>query len=131
MATPLQGFHHIAIIASDYARSKSFNIDILGAQILTETYRAELQSYKLDLRFADGSQLELFSFPNPPPRASYPEACGLRHLAFKTTDIGQAVAYFTTRGIVCEPLQVDELTGMQYTFLRDPDELPIELYQVD
>ena len=108
MAAPLQGFHHIAIIASDYARSKSFYVDILGAQILTETYRAERQSYKLDLRFADGSQLELFSFPNPPPRASYPEACGLRHLAFKTTDIGQAVAYFTTRGILCEPLQVDE-----------------------
>ena len=76
MAAPLQGFHHIAIIASDYARSKSFYVDILGAQILTETYRAERQSYKLDLRFADGSQLELFSFPNPPPRASY----GIWHL---------------------------------------------------
>ena len=93
MPTPILGFHHVAIIATDYAKSKHFYTQILGAEIIEETYRAARESYKLDLRFADGSQIELFSFPNPPQRPNSPEACGLRHLAFRVKDVQQAVEF--------------------------------------
>ncbi len=125
------GFHHVALIVSDYAKSKSFYTDILGAEIIAETYRAERQSYKLDLRFTDGSQIELFSFPNPPKRVNAPEACGLRHLAFKVQNIEHAVAELAQKGIISEPIRIDELTGKRYTFFRDPDDLPLEFYEVD
>lgn len=106
-----------------------FYMEILGAKQLNETYRAERDSYKLDLSFPDGSQIELFSFPNPPQRVTNPEACGLRHLAFKVDNIDECVAYLLEKGISCEPIRVDELTGVKYTFFRDPDYLPIELYE--
>lgn len=125
------GFHHIALIVSDYAKSKSFYTEILGARIIAETYRTERQSYKLDLRFADGSQIELFSFPNPPKRVNSPEACGLRHLAFQVQDIEQAVAELAQKGVISEPIRIDELTGKRYTFFRDPDDLPLEFYEID
>ncbi len=125
------GFHHIALIVSNYAKSKSFYTEILGARIIAETYRTERQSYKLDLRFADGSQIELFSFPNPPKRVNSPEACGLRHLAFKVQNIEQAVAELAQKGVISEPIRIDELTGKRYTFFRDPDDLPLEFYEID
>ncbi|MCK3655166.1 hypothetical protein A4G19_05155 [Pasteurellaceae bacterium Macca] len=130
MASPILGFHHIAIICGDYAKSKHFYTTILGAEILAETYREARQSYKLDLRFADGSQIELFSFPSPPPRFSSPETCGLRHLAFQVKNITQAVDYLAKFAIDCEPIRVDELTGKRFTFFRDPDNLPLEFYEV-
>ena len=108
---------------------EAFYIDILGTKKLNETYRAERDSYKLDLSFPDGSQIELFSFPNPPQRVTNPEACGLRHLAFQVENIDEYVAYLLENSIDCEPIRVDELTGMKYTFFRDPDYLPIELYE--
>ena len=116
MKPQLLGFHHIAIIASNYARSKYFYMEILGAKQLNETYRAERDSYKLDLSFPDGSQIELFSFPNPPLRVTTPEACGLRHLALKVENIDEYVAYLLENSIDCEAIRVDELTGMKYTF---------------
>lgn len=125
----IKGFHHIAIIASDYAKSKYFYTEILGAMVLNETYRAERQSYKLDLRFADGSQIELFSFPNPPPRATNPENCGLRHLAFAVDDLDQAVRLLTQFAVPVEPIRIDEITGKRFTFFRDPDNLPLEFYE--
>ncbi len=125
------GFHHIAIIASDYAKSKHFYTQILQAKVLQETYRAERQSYKLDLALPDGSQIELFSFPNPSARPTRPEACGLRHLAFKVKNINQVVAYLAQHNIFCEPIRVDELTGKQFTFFQDPDGLPLELYEIE
>nr|WP_314741880.1 VOC family protein [uncultured Haemophilus sp.] len=128
--TPILGFHHVAIIVSDYAQSKRFYTTMLGAEILAETYRAERQSYKLDLKFADGSQIELFSFPNPPPRPTTPEACGLRHLAFRVENIEQAVEFLAQNTIVYEPIRTDELTGKRFTFFRDPDGLPLEFYEV-
>lgn len=126
---PLLGFHHIAIICSDYTKSKTFYTDILGAQILNETYRSERQSYKLDLRFPDGSQIELFSFPSPPLRPTTPEACGLRHLAFRVENIEQAVDFLQKHAIDCEPIRLDPITGKRFTFFRDPDNLPLELYE--
>lgn len=128
--TPILGFHHIALIVSDYEKSKHFYTQILGADILAETYRAERQSYKLDLRFADGSQIELFSFPNSPQRVSSPEACGLRHLAFRVANIELAIQFLQAHGIECEPIRIDELTGRAFTFFRDPDNLPLEFYEV-
>lgn len=128
--TPILGFHHVAIIASDYEKSKRFYTRILGADIIAETYRAERHSYKLDLRFADGAQIELFSFPNPPKRVNAPEACGLRHLAFAVADVEQTVGYLTAQGIEVEPIRTDELTGRKFTFFRDPDDLPLECYEV-
>lgn len=104
--------------------------EILGAKIIEETYRAERQSYKLDLKFADGSQIELFSFPNPPVRPTTPEACGLRHLAFRVKNVEQAVAFLVSFATECGPVRVDELTGKRFTFFRDPDGLPLEFYEV-
>lgn len=128
--TPILGFHHIAIICSDYAKSKHFYTEILEAEILAETYREARQSYKLDLRFADGSQIELFSFPITPPRFTAPETCGLRHLAFRVKNVEQAVVYLQKFAIDCEPIRIDELTGKRFTFFRDPDDLPLELYEI-
>lgn len=128
--SPFLGFHHVAIICADYARSKRFYTTILGAEIVAETYREERNSYKLDLRFADGSQIELFSFPNPPSRLTTPEAQGLRHLAFRVENVEQAVDYLQKFAISCEPVRLDPLTGKRFTFFRDPDNLPLELYEV-
>ncbi|OWK42278.1 VOC family protein [Fimbriiglobus ruber] len=121
--------HHVAVICSDYKQSKRFYVDVLGLEIVAEVFRAERNSYKLDLRLPDGTQIELFSFPNPPVRPSYPEACGLRHLAFEVADVSAAVAELTGRGIVVEPVRVDEYTGKRFTFFKDPDGLPLELYE--
>lgn len=125
----LKKVHHIAIICSDYQRSKLFYTQILGLQIKNETYRAERQSYKLDLALNDNYCIELFSFPNPPKRPSRPEALGLRHLAFEVTDIEAASQNFKDKGIEIEAIRTDELTGKRYTFFADPDDLPIELYE--
>ena len=125
----LKGVHHIAIICSDYSRSKKFYTDILGLEIVREVYRAERDSYKLDLAVKGHYVIELFSFPNPPSRVSRPEACGLRHLAFSVSDLDAAVADLISKGIVIEPIRVDEHTGRRFTFFADPDDLPIELYE--
>lgn len=121
--------HHVAVICSDYERSKRFYTETLGLAVVREVYRAERQSYKLDLALPDGTQIELFSFPNPPPRPSYPEACGLRHLAFEVENLDAAVTELTSRGVAVEPVRVDEHTGKRFTFFADPDGLPLELYE--
>lgn len=125
----LLGIHHAAIICSDYSRSKRFYSQILKLTVLNEHYRAARNSYKLDLALPDGSQIELFSFEGAPPRPSYPEAQGLRHLAFKVTDICHAKQYLESQGVVVEPIRVDEITGKKFTFFADPDDLPLELYE--
>ena len=121
--------HHVAIISSDYSKSKRFYTEILELEIVSEVHRAERNSYKLDLRLPDGTQIELFSFPNPPARPSYPEACGLRHLAFEVADIDEAVENLRGKGVVVEPVRIDEHTGKRFTFFADPDGLPLELYE--
>lgn len=126
----LQKLHHVAIIASDYARSKDFYTRILGLKIISETHRIERNSHKLDLALLDGTQIELFSFPSPPPRRSYPEACGLRHLAFSVTHLDREVAELEAMGVPVEVVRLDDLTGKRFTFFADPDGLPIELYEV-
>ena len=121
------GVHHVAIIASDYARSRRFYTEVLGLQVVHEHYRAERQSYKLDLQLPDGTQVELFSFPEPPARPSYPEACGLRLLALRVADMQTSVAALAAHGVAVEPVRTDPLTGALFTFFADPDGLPIEL----
>lgn len=125
----LKGIHHVAIICSDYQVSKNFYVSILGLEIIAENYRAERDSYKLDLKLPDGSQIELFSFPNRPSRPSYPEALGLRHLAFAVKSIDDVVSHLERFSIEIEDIRVDEYTGRKYTFFADPDGLPIELYE--
>ncbi|WDE00201.1 VOC family protein [Thalassomonas actiniarum] len=125
----LTGLHHVAIICSDYEKSKHFYTEILGLKVLAENYRQQRDSYKLDLQLPDGSQIELFSFKNAPTRPSYPEARGLRHLAFALDDIQTFIQHLTKYGIETEPVRVDEYTGKKYTFFSDPDDLPLELYQ--
>ena len=115
----------------DYQKSKDFYVGILGLQILAENYRAERQSFKLDLALPDGSQVELFSFPGAPARPSYPEARGLRHLAFNVEDIEQASLKLQRHGITVQRIRIDEYTGKKFTFFNDPDGLPLELYQQD
>ena len=127
----IRGIHHVAIISSDYARSKAFYVGVLGLKVIEETYREARDSYKLDLELPDGTQIELFSFPSPPPRPSYPEACGLRHLAFATDDLGGAVTSLVEKGVEVEAVRVDQLTGRRFTFFADPDGLPLELYELD
>lgn len=120
--------HHVAIICADYARSRRFYVDVLGAQVLAENYRAERRSYKLDLAIG-GGRIELFSFDNPPARVTRPEACGLRHLAFEVPDIDAAVGFLAQHGIAAEAVRTDEYTGQRFTFFADPDGLPLELYE--
>lgn len=129
MSLGLQTVHHVALIASDYARSKRFYTEVLGLRVLAENYRVERQSWKLDLALPDGTQLELFSFPCPPPRPSRPEACGLRHLAFAVADVAAAKQALEAAGVAAEPIRIDEFTGRRFTFFADPDGLPLELYQ--
>lgn len=125
----LKKFHHVAIICSDYQRSKAFYTQMLGLEIIAETYREQRQSYKLDLALPSGEQIELFSFPNSPARPSWPEAQGLRHLAFAVDSVDAAAAELRGQGIEVEPIRIDELTHRKFTFLQDPDGLPLELYQ--
>jgi glyoxylase I family protein len=125
----LNRIHHIAIICSDYEKSRRFYSEILGLKIAHEVYREERQSYKLDLEVSNQYQIELFSFPDPPTRPSRPEAAGLRHLAFEVDDIDEAIAEVALLGIVTEPIRIDEFTGKRFTFFADPDGLPIEFYE--
>ena len=130
MNTPLQAVHHIAIICSDYEISKRFYTGVLGLHIVREVYRERRQSYKLDLAIDDHYIIELFSFPHPPPRPSTPEACGLRHLAFEVANLEAAIQHLNNKGVATEPVRVDEYTGKRFTFFKDPDDLPLELYEV-
>ena len=130
LAMHISGVHHVAVICSDYERSKDFYTGILGFRVVAETFRAERNSYKLDLEMPGGVQIELFSFPQPPGRLSYPEACGLRHLALSVPDIARAVADLEAAGVAVEPVRIDGLTGCRFTFFADPDGLPLELVEV-
>ena len=125
----LSKVHHIAIICSDYQRSLDFYTKTLGLRVIAEHYRAARDSYKTDLALGDDYVVELFSFPNPPARTTNPEAAGLRHLAFATGDLDSAVSELDRAGIPHEPLRVDEFTGKRFFFLRDPDDLPVEIYE--
>jgi glyoxylase I family protein len=125
----IKDIHHIAIICSDYQKSKKFYTETLGFQVVSEHYRADRDSYKLDLAVDGKYQIELFSFPGAPERPSYPEARGLRHLAFAVEDIDEAVAELNEKDVITEPIRVDELTGKRFTFFNDPDGLPLELYE--
>jgi len=126
----LNSIHHIAIICSDYQKSKTFYTEVLGLTIIKETYRAERESYKLDLALNRNYVIELFSFPNPPKRPSRPEACGMRHLAFEVKNIEKCIAELNAKDIWPEPIRVDEMTQKKFTFFSDPDDLPLELYEM-
>lgn len=131
MTSPLlPAIHHVALICSDYARSKAFYTRVLGFRVLHEVYREARDSWKLDLEVSPGVQLELFSFPSPPPRPTRPEARGLRHLAFSVADVDATVLELQRRGVTTEPVRVDEYTGRRFTFFTDPDGLPLEIYEV-
>ena len=125
----LRSIHHVAIICSDYAVSKRFYTETLGLAVVAEHYRESRQSYKLDLALPDGGQIELFSFPDAPPRPSRPEAQGLRHLAFAVDDVAQCKTWLERQGVAVEPIRTDEYTGRRFTFFADPDGLPLALYE--
>ena len=125
----LQSIHHIAIICSNYEVSKKFYTDVLGFSIVTERYRVERKSWKLDLSLNSHYMIELFSFPEPPERVSRPEACGLRHIAFAVTNVREAAYALNRKGVATEPIRIDDSTGKRFTFFADPDGLPIELYE--
>ena len=124
----LERIHHVAIIVSDYRRSRAFYVEQLGLPVLRENYREDRGDWKLDLRLGD-CELELFAVPDAPPRPSWPEALGLRHLAFRVEDVEEAVRALADRGIPCEPIRTDPYTGGRMTFFRDPDGLPLELHE--
>lgn len=126
----LKAIHHAAIICSVYERSRAFYVDTLGLTIVDENYRRERSSWKLDLALPDGSQIELFSFENPPKRLSRPEAQGLRHLAFAVDDVDVMKRKLEALGVDVEAVRVDPYTGCKFTFFQDPDDLPLELYEV-
>ncbi len=129
MNTMLKAVHHIAIICSDYQKSKHFYTHILGLQIVREVYRESRRSYKLDLAIGDHYVIELFSFPDPPPRPSTPESLGLRHLAFSVDYLDEVIQKLNANGVATEPVRIDEHTGKRFTFFTDPDLLPLELYE--
>lgn len=125
----IKRLHHVAIICSDYEQSKYFYTTILGFEILNELYRKDRDSHKLDLALNGQYLIELFSFPNPPQRQTQPESTGLRHISFEVNELEQAIAYLKTKSIVTEPIRIDELTNKKFTFFKDPDNLPIEIYE--
>ena len=120
--------HHVAIIVSDYEKSREFYVEKLGLPIIRENYREDRGDYKLDLQVGD-IELEIFGVKNPPKRVTNPEACGLRHFAFQVDDIEEAVEWLNNKGIETEPIRMDEFTGKRMTFFRDPDDLPLELHE--
>lgn len=122
--------HHIAVICSDYQRSLHFYVNVLGLELIREIYREQRLSYKADLALNGEYIIELFSFPDPPARVSRPEATGLRHLAFAVEDINATIDFLRQNNIAAEPVRVDETTGKRFTFIADPDNLPIEFYEV-
>ena len=124
-----QDIHHVAIICSDYQKSKRFYVETLGLEVVREIYRQETNSFKLDLKLGKKYRLELFSFPNPPKRVSSPEACGLRHLAFEVENVEEVARHLAAQDIQFETIRVDEYTSKRFTFFRDPDNLPIEIYE--
>jgi len=124
----LAAIHHVAIIASDYERSRHFYAQVLGLPIIREVYREARGSWKCDLALGD-SQIELFTFPQPSPRPNSPEACGLRHLAFAVPALEPVITHLENAGVAVEPVRVDEHTGRRFTFFKDPDGLPLELYE--
>lgn len=126
----LQGINHLAIICSNYEISKKFYVDILGFTIMAENYRKERDSYKLDLQLNGVYCIELFSFPKTPPRPSYPEAAGLRHVAFNVADIEKEIRSLDRHSIKHEGIRIDPYTNQRFTFFSDPDGLPLELYEV-
>ncbi|MBP3868604.1 MAG: VOC family protein [Solobacterium sp.] len=125
----LSAIHHVAIIVSNYERSREFYVNKLGFPVVRENYRPDKKDWKLDLRVNDTTELELFAPENPPKRPSYPEACGLRHLAFHVENIEQTIEELKKLGIACEPLRTDTFTGKKMTFFFDPDNLPLELHE--
>lgn len=127
--TMLLRIHHAAIICSDYAVSRRFYVEVLGLAVIAEHWRAERRSWKLDLALPDGSQIELFSFEDRPARPSYPEARGLRHLAFAVADVARAKVQLEAQRVAVEAIRVDEYTGRRFTFFADPDQLPLEIYE--
>ncbi|WP_407333662.1 VOC family protein [Enterovibrio sp. 27052020O] len=126
----VSGVHHVALIVSDIERAKSFYLDVLGLRLLAENYREDRDSWKVDVELPDGRQLELFTFSSSPERPSYPEAQGLRHLAFQCDDIDSAVQHLKKNKIECEPIRIDPYTLARFTFFSDPDGLPLELYDL-
>ncbi|WP_028400291.1 SMU1112c/YaeR family gloxylase I-like metalloprotein [Ectobacillus panaciterrae] len=124
----LNRIHHVAIICKDYEASKSFYADVLGLQIINEVYREERDSYKLDLAVGETYQIELFSFPDPPKRSSFPEAAGLRHLAFEADNVEEVAEELCKKGVSVEEIRIDPITGRKFTFFQDPDGLPLEIY---
>ena len=124
----LDAIHHVAIIVSDYEKSRAFYVEKLGFEVIRENYREAREDYKLDLKLGD-CELEIFGVKNPPKRVTNPGAAGLRHLAFKVPDMDEAVAWINSLGIETEPVRVDEFTGKRMTFFRDPDDLPLELHE--
>ena len=125
----LSMIHHVAIIVSDYEKSKDFYVNKLGFEIIRENFRPQKNDWKLDLRINESTELEIFAPQNPPKRPSYPEACGLRHLAFAVDDIVNMVNELNAIGIECEPIRTDEFTNKKMTFFFDPDGLPLELHE--
>lgn len=128
----LSAIHHVAIIVSDYEKSKDFYVNKLGFQVIRENYRESRRDWKLDLRLTEGEdavELELFAEPDPPKRVNRPEACGLRHLAFRVADVEKTVRELEEMGIACEPVRLDEFTHKRMTFFFDPDGLPLELHE--
>jgi len=125
----LKSIHHVAIICSDYKKSKHFYTVILGLDIIDENYRESRDSYKLDLKLPNGDQIELFSFAKSPERPSFPEALGLRHLAFAVDSVELMSGYLAANNITVEPIRIDEYTNRKFTFFSDPDGLPLELYE--
>lgn len=126
----IQAIHHVAILAGDYEKSKSFYTAVLGFSIVAETYRADRQSYKLDLAINGQYQLELFSFPDYKERNSFPESKGLRHLAFAVEDIEQSVTELEAANVEVQGIRTDELTGRKFCFFYDPNNQPLELYEL-
>jgi glyoxylase I family protein len=128
----IERIHHIAILTSTelYEACKQFYTEVLGFTVVAEVFRKERNSYKLDLALNGLYQVELFSFPDHRERASFPEAKGLRHLAFAVKDVNAGYDWLVSKNVKVEELRIDEFTGKRFLFFYDPNGQPLELYQL-
>ena len=120
--------HHIAIICSDWEKTREFYVQKLGFELFREVYRPEQDDYLRMLRQGD-TVLEVFIKPEYPERVNNPEAKGLRHLAFHVENIEPIIAWLNAMGIETEPAREDKVNGGRFTFFKDPDGLPLELHE--
>ena len=122
--------HHIAIIGTDYIKTKKFYVDKLGFEVISEHNRPEKNDIIINVKQGN-LVLEIFIKEDAPlrPMMPSPEHSGLRHLAFKVDDVEAVLKKFDELDIPHEKLRYDDFDNKKMAFFFDPDGLPLEIHE--